>query len=92
MTEEFFDETMFKFLECFELNQHSKKPVINAIKISALIDFDLLKKLNLLEQNIEDVFNLAVEETKQRFEYDFATSEEGIDSKLSNSAVKISFF
>lgn len=87
MSEEFLDETMDKFVECFKLNDSSSKPVINAIKISALIDFELLKKLNMLEQNIEDVFNLAVEETKSRYEYDFATSEEGIESKLSSSKV-----
>lgn len=63
--ESLYDEVCEKIIETFEASKKSRSPVHNAIKISGLMDFDLLKKVNLMHQKIEDVFELALEETEK---------------------------
>ena len=42
-----------------------------------------------MHQNIENIFNLAVEETKQRFSYDNISSEEGDFDHILDSKFKV---
>lgn len=61
----------------------------NAIKISGLIDFDLLRKVNQMHQNIENVFNLAVNETKKHFDSQLTLTEEGSEDFQINKKLKV---
>lgn len=80
---------MFKFLEAFDTSKKSSYPIHNAIKVSGLIDFDFLKKLDKMHQNVEKIFNIAVEETKKYYDETYIATEEGsedfqIGKKLKN--------
>ena len=68
---------MQKFMEAFDTSKKSSYPIHNAIKVSGLIDFDFLKKLDKMHQNVENIFNLAVEETKKYYDESFIATEEG---------------
>lgn len=62
----------------------------NAIKISGLMDFELLKKVSKMHENVERVFNAAVNETKKRFDSQFTLSEEGSEDFQINKKLKVS--
>jgi isopropylmalate/homocitrate/citramalate synthase len=66
--------------------------VHNAIKISGLIDFEFLKKLNKMHQSIENIFNLAVEETKKYYEESIFTTEEGSEDFQINKKLNVKYF
>jgi hypothetical protein len=84
-----YDEAMDKFIEAFESSKKSSHRVHNAIKVSGLIDFEFLKKLNGMHQNIENVFNLAVEETKKYYDEKVLMTEEGSEDFQINKKLNV---
>ena len=82
---------MEKFLDAFQTSEKSTYPIHNAIKVSGLIDFEFLKKLNHMHQNVENIFNLAVEETKKFYNFDLAISEDGSEDFKIGKKLKVGY-
>jgi hypothetical protein len=86
-----YDEATEKFIEAFGASETSRFQIHNAIKVSGMIDFEFLKKLNKMHQNVENIFNLAVEETKKYYDDRVIISEDGSEDHSINKKLKVNF-
>lgn len=88
-----YDEATDLFIDAFESSKASRFQIHNAIKVSGLIDFEFLKKLNKMHQDVDTIFNLAVEETKKYYDQDILSEENSEDSNIEKKLkVKSTFF